>query len=406
MDQKILGKKLLKARGNCGLNQHEVEKALDLPQKAITRIESGERLVSTLELAKLAALYHQPIADFFTESDTEEDLFLVLHRLEPGIEKNRKINEEVARCIHICREGISIKKLLNRYSQQQMRSYSSSFPENTIKAIEEGEKAAKDERRCLGIGYAPIGDIAELFSSQGLWCAGISLLPEMSGLFLQHASLGRVILVNASHAPTRQRFSYAHEYAHALFDHASRVLISNATNSSDLIEKRANAFAAALLLPSEGIEEMVRNLGKGHSSRNFQSVFDVARESSFDAEERQVVQKITPQDVAIIARHFKVSYQATVYRLHSLRYLNAKEKEVLLALEDEGKQYLALIGFLPESEKSEKSSSSKRELKTYISQLIIDAYRQEAISRGRFFELCKLIELPAEKLLSIAENIS
>ena len=67
----------------------------------------------------------------------------------------------------------------------------------------------------------------------------------MSGMFLRHPSIGFAILVNSSHPRGRKRFSYAHEYAHALLDRDRNIAVSTTDNSSELIERRANAFSAA-----------------------------------------------------------------------------------------------------------------------------------------------------------------
>ena len=216
-----------------------------------------------------------------------------------------------------------------------------------------------------------------------------------------HPSMGIAILVNANHVRSRQLFSYAHEYAHALFDRDRAISISTAENAVEFIEKRANAFAAAFLIPSEGVAEMMRSIDKGRSSRTHLSIFDVATEKVVEAEDRQLAsaQKISPQDVALIANTFGVSYQATVYRLHSLNYLSQKEREALLLEESKGKDYLRILDL----EKPEKSIHPQRELKPRISRLMIEAYRCEKISRGRFMELSKLLKLPGEKLLEIAE---
>lgn len=407
MDQKILGKKLQRAREKQGLTQEAVEQALGLPQKAVTRIETGQRQISTLELMKIAELFHRPIADFLSDQDTiEEDLLTVLYRCAPGLEKDPKIQKEVSRYVYLCREGAFLEDSLNISSRPRMSSYLFGLPQNTFHAIEQGEQAAKDERRRLGLGNLPIHDIVELFSSQGIWCMGTELPHDMSGLFLHDPSLGIAILVNAHHVRSRQHFSYAHEYAHALFDQDNAVLISASHNASELIEKRANAFAAAFLLPSEGIAELLQSIGKGGSSRNSVAIFDVANESVMEAEDRLLAsaQKISPQDVALIAHHFRVSYQATIYRLHSLRYLSPKEREKLLQEELVGKEYLRMLDFLQDLDEKEKSSFQQRELKAYISRLVIEAYRCEKISRGRLMELSKLLCLPGEKLLEMAKT--
>ena len=275
MDKKELGKKIKKERKRRGLTQEKIEKSLNLPQKAMTRIESGERVPSTFELEKLAKLFHISIGDFLKNDIIDKDPLISLYRMAPGLEKDPIIQEEIHRCVHICKEGIFLEKLLE-YPQRQ-RIFFSSFepPQTALEAIKQGEQAAKEERRRLGMGSLPVHDIIELLASQGIWCASTNLPSEMSGLFLYHISIGIIILINATHGIARQRFSYAHEYAHALFDLNQQILISDAMNSYNLIEKRANSFAAAFLMPEEGIEEILYSINKGFASKTSFSIFNV-----------------------------------------------------------------------------------------------------------------------------------
>ena len=103
----------------------------------------------------------------------------------------------------------------------------------------------------------------------GVWCE-LGLKPHLTVNYkvsndpdfeekVQHHSIGLGILVNAAHSRARKRFSYAHEFAHALMDREAEITVSSAENASQLIEKRANAFAAAFLMPRGGIAEALRN---------------------------------------------------------------------------------------------------------------------------------------------------
>jgi|GEM_PF-2947674 hypothetical protein len=147
---------------------------------------------------------------------------------------------------------------------------------------------------------------------------------------------------------------------------------------------------------------LMHYLNKGFSSRISFSIYDVSTQGIIETEERQLSknQKISPQDLALIAYRFAVSYQAVVYRLHSLRYLSQKAREELLEEEHKGKKYLRLLD-LEDLEQPNKQSLFQRELKTYISRLVIEAYRQQKISRGRVIELCKLLNLPPQDIIEL-----
>lgn len=405
MDQQALGKKLKRLREKSGLNQEAVEKAIGLPQKALTHIENGARKVSTLELAKFSELFHIPITDFFVGERQEEDVLVALHRIAPGLESDPKVHNQVTKCIQICKEGIFLKDVLGLTHQQTIRTYACSPPHDAQEAKKQGEEVAREERLGLELGDVPIHDIADVLSSQGIWTAQTILPVEMSGLFLHHALIGMAIIVNTKHAHVRQRFSYAHEYAHVLFDANRTITISNSDNSSDFIEIRANAFASAFLMPEQGIVHLLRLMGKGESSRVEFTIYDASTESALIKQYRQTAtsQKISPQNIARIAHHFCVSYQAVVYRLQNLGHLKVKERDELLNEESKGREYLRIL-HLQELEIPLESVSQNRELKAQIAYLAIEAFQREEISRGRLLDISKLLELSGKELLQLAES--
>ena len=228
----------------------------------------------------------------------------------------------------------------------------------------------------------------------------------MSGLFLHHSLLGMAILVNANHVSARQRFSYAHEYAHALFDANRTITVSDSDNAGDLVEVRANAFASAFLMPEQGIANLLRLMGKGEGSRVDLAIYDASTESAIEVQYRQTAtsQKISAQAIAWIAHHFGVSYQATVYRLQNLGYFKAIERDCLLKEEFKGREYLRILRLVQEVEIPTEPASQNRELKAQITYLAIEAFQRGEISRGRLLDLSKLLELSGKELLQLAES--
>jgi Zn-dependent peptidase ImmA (M78 family) len=79
---------------------------------------------------------------------------------------------------------------------------------------------------------------------------------NISGLFIVHPTAGKCILVNASEDVYRQRFSAAHELAHALFDADALARVSLRSETSTPLERRANAFASAYLMPPAQLRKL------------------------------------------------------------------------------------------------------------------------------------------------------
>ncbi len=407
MDPIKLGIQLRAARETRGLSQQAAADALGVPRTAVTQIESGKRSVSTLELTKLAECYRHPVSHFFREAveDENEDVLVALHRIVPSLKRDSEVREQIDRCVSLCREGVVLEKILGLGPRTGPPVHNVRVPRTAGQAVTQAEQLADEERYRLNIGNAPLADVSELIGSQGIWASGIELPGHMSGLFLRHPSIGLAILVNASHPRGRKRFSYAHEYAHALFDRERTISISSTDNSAELVEKRANAFAAAFLMPRNGVSEVLRTLDKGLPARHEQTIFDAASGGRIQAEFRPPArsQRITYKDVALVAHHFGVSYQAALYRLKSLKYVSQSASGGLLDQEHFGMRYLRLLNKLDELENPEQRQYWDRELRSEIAHLAIEAYRREDISRGRLLALSKTLEIDGKALLILAE---
>jgi Zn-dependent peptidase ImmA (M78 family)/transcriptional regulator with XRE-family HTH domain len=405
MDAAELGDRLRAARDRRGLSQQAVAHALGLPRTAITNMETGARAVSTLEITKLANLYGQTPAYFLASNEQEtEDLFVVLHRALPEIEGTPQIEGEVRRILDLYREGAALRSLLDQASEQTVPNYASKLS-SVGDAIRQGEVVAQEERRRLGLGTAPIINTAETISAQGLWTAATELPNGLSGLFVNHPSIGLAILVNVQHWPVRRRFSYAHEYAHALFDRSEAITTTRSQNATQLAEKRANAFAAAFLIPAGGVADHLRQLDKGSPSRRSQSLFDVANNAMMEAElrTRPGSQAITYQDVASLARRFGVSYEAAVWRLKSLSHVSGTDTTALMGQREIGKRFIHLLGFDELLEKGRITEQPEQELRSQLVRLAVEAFRQEEISRGRLVELAKKLKVDPPELIELAE---
>lgn len=405
-----LSRRLRDARVACGLSQQAVAKVVGVPRSAITQMEAGKRSVSTLELGKLASCYRRPVASFLADEEEHEDISVALHRVAPGLEAYPEVRHQVDRCVELCREGVTLESLLgcDRRSGPPLRELRA--PRSTGESITQAERVADEERLRLNIGHTPIADVAELIATQGIWASAVDLPDHMSGLFLRHPSIGIAILVNASHPHVRKRFSFAHEYAHALFDRDRTIRVSSADNSADQVEKRANAFAAAFLMPRGGVDEVMQRLGKRSRGGPQQLIYDAARDGPISSEPRSSprTQRITYKDVVTMARRFGVSYQASVYRLRSLGYVSQAECADLLEREVLGRDYLRVLGVREEQNEAACAGDRRTrylELRAEIASLAIEAYRREEISRGRLLELSEFLGTDWRELLHLGETL-
>ncbi|MXY50130.1 MAG: ImmA/IrrE family metallo-endopeptidase [Gemmatimonadetes bacterium] len=404
MDLRELGQRLRYAREFRGLSQQATAKAIGVTRTAITQMESGNRSVSTLELSKLAECFRRPISYFFQETTEEEDILISLYRIAPNLKSNRAIRNRVGQCLDLFREGLAMKKILGIESRAGLPVYDIQPPRTRGDAITQGNKAATEERRRLGIGESPIHNITELIVSQGIWASDAKLPQEMSGLFVNHSSFGLAIVVNSDHSRGRKQFSYAHEYAHALMDRDGNLAVSSRENSSELVEVRANAFAASFLMPAGGVYEELKDLDTDFPYQRVHTVYDAARGEPLEGVIRTSPSSrgVTYKDVAKIAHRFGVSYQAALYRMKSLRIVSDQEMDRQMALEDLGKEFLNELSDSESVERRDLKKPSDRELRFEVAGLAIEAFRRDCISQGRLLELSKLLKIDGQQFIDFA----
>ncbi|WP_419935143.1 helix-turn-helix domain-containing protein [Candidatus Palauibacter sp.] len=411
-----LAERLRGAREACGMTQQQVADALGVPRTALSKLEGGTRAVSTLELTKLVDLYAFPTSYFLASDDAPpEDVAQVLLRAIPEMTRDPEVGNALRFGAALYRQGASLRRLLGRRAEPIVPDYSASMS-STSDAIRQGENIAAEERRRLGLGDVPISSMADLVGNQGIWVSGAHLPEDLSGVFVSHATIGLGMFLNRRHGAVRRRFACAHEYAHALFDRGRTVTASRRDNASERSETRANAFAAAFLMPVEGVARQLGRDGKGRPSRHARTFLDVANDVAAGAvvRERSGSQRITYADVAELALHFKVGFRAAVWRLESLRHTSKAESSALLAQSEVANRYVRMLdGNRPtagaasqpvrdSSPDSGRKARHDRALRSRLVRLAIEAFRQEVISRGRLLDIGRKLDIDEDELLDLA----
>ena len=398
--QQELGTRIRAAREASRMTQHQVAKHLGVSRPTVVQIEAGNRSVSSLDLDKVAYLFGRDLREFVAESFQAEDTLAALFRAQPDVVEQpaamEKMREKLRECMALGRELTNLERLVGiDRDLSAVATYTRQAPRNRWEAIQQGQRLAAEERRRLGLGSAPLPALADLLESQGVRTGLVKLPEDVSGLTLSERNIGLFVVANRAHHHLRRRFSFAHEYAHVVVDRDRSGLVSRVSDRDDLIEVRANSFAASFLMPEEGVRQFVANVGKGSPSRTYAEVFDEA--GSVDAEGRSEPgsQAVQLYDVVQLAHYFGVSRLAALYRLRNLRLASAAEFGEIKALDDAGKgrQLAELLG-LPEPD----DSIVRNEFHHRFLGLALEAYRREEISRGKLKELATMVDLTADDL--------
>ena len=180
-------------------------------------------------------------------------------------------------------------------------------------AWHDGERAARALRFELGLGYAPI-DIYDVIAQRGVALA-FRDLGEDDGRYVFHAGQGLIIVNSTCGQASRQRFTAAHELGHHELhrfsedDETPTYLVDRNIyeTGGDRREVEANAFAAAILLPTEALKAEFPTRGK-----------------------------VEIEQVTEIMRRYGVSLKTAVFRLHNSSRITARTRDLLLQ-EGEGR---------------------------------------------------------------------
>lgn len=401
LNQIDLARRLREARESAGLRQEDVARHLGLSRPSVAQIESGNRAVTGLELAQLARLFGRDVRDFLAADFDPSESVLALFRAAVEVAGNEEALESLRDCLQISRELASLESLLGLdRSQVGAPSYTVDPPRTRWQAIEQGTQVATEERRRLGLGGRPVGDVSALLEEQGVRTAMLALPEVVSGLALMERGLSLSVVINERHHRLRRRFSWIHEYAHVLLDRSHRGTISLETRRDDLAEVRANAFAASFLMPEEGVRAYLADLGRGPATRERFEIFDEAETVSAEVRPEPGAQGVGLYEIVLLAQHFEVSRTAAIYRLFNLRLLSQAMREELLEGEKAGRgKRIAELLRLPRHHAEERDEFRLRFLG-----LALEAYRREKITRAKLRELSRLVGYDDATLESLLEN--
>jgi Zn-dependent peptidase ImmA (M78 family)/transcriptional regulator with XRE-family HTH domain len=385
-----LGRRIRSAREGCGLTQEQLGDAVELARLAISQIESGNRSVSSIELDRIAYVVGRDIKSLLAEDFVEQDALATLFRRETQLAEHAELLLALQESLALGREMSNLERLLG-IDRAKLRAAIYELPpaQSRWEAIQQGQRVASDDRQRLGLGIGPIGDLAEVCESQGVRTGAVSLPDNISGLTVWDNKIGIFVVINRDHSVLRRRFSFAHEYAHVLIDRDRSGAISRAENRSELLEVRANAFAAEFMMPAEGVSQFVRALGKGGASRAQMAVFDETDVVQVEQRSPPGSQSIQLYDVTLLAHHFGVSRISALYRLKNLRVIDEREFQQLKSQEDTGAgktvaDFLSADG--PVNERGSRDEFRRRFLG-----LALEANRRQEITQRKFSELAAMV---------------
>jgi len=394
IDQVELGRRLKQAREACGLTQEDSAIEMGMVRATVAHIELGNRSVSGIELSRFAHLYARDIREFLAPSFSVSGLTAVLFRSDE--DAGDGVKAALRDCIALGHQLRDLEELLGiTRSTGNVASYPSVALGSKWDAIQNGTQAAMEERRRLGLGSGPLPDLPALLETQGIRTGLIPMPEGVSGLMISDPSVGLFVVVNRQHPSARQRFSWCHEYAHLLLDRAQLGHVSRESERADLLEVRANVFAANFLMPEDGVRQFVATLGKGNTSRLHAEVFDEAGVVPVDSRTAGGSQDLQIYDVVKLAFHFGVSVLSALYRLLNLKLVTDRQFQEMKQMDTDGvsRAVADLLGLCEAPVDEQVTAFYRRYLV-----LALEAYRREKISHRKLVEIGNKLGVPATEI--------
>ncbi len=280
--------------------KHVSEKMGFSNYQTLSSIESGERDIKAWELAKLSEIYGRKI-DFFVSKQTGISQPKVLWQ-DPS--KTEQTIEAQRRFLLFCE---NYKRLLELTNEAEIKS-ASPLPLSNKKEFKKGgfhyvDEFAEECHACLNLGRRPAHSLPNVLEQlHNILVLYMDLEIAGSGASTS-GDFGKAILINSLDAPWRRNYDLAHELFHLItWDIFSNdEIYSKSKNDKSEVEKWADAFASAVLLPAEEVRrEFLKRLENN---------------------------KIAYINLIEIAMEFRVSIEALLWRLVTLNLLRRRDVE-------------------------------------------------------------------------------
>ena len=243
--QKINSVRLKEARIARGYSQSKLGNLFGVSRQTISKYEEGCMSPKAEIFNKYVELLNFPLSYFYNSTlDYESSDTAILFR-------------SLATASKMEREKLSIRaewiKRIVRYFSQYLE-----FPEVIIKqqtinkdySAEEIENLSKLLRQHWNLGLGPISNLTALLQNKGCFIARTKIkVSKSDGCSKWSENRPYIFLTADKNVAVRSRFDLAHELGHLILHHITEGMMNKELLKK--IEKEANYFAGAFLLPRE-----------------------------------------------------------------------------------------------------------------------------------------------------------
>lgn len=252
------GKRLTQARQARGITQTSLADMINVSRAAISQYEKGQRFPSSDVLNKIANTLNFPM-HFFLLSDGSRVSTPIFFRSMSSATKTARLRatwryEWLLNIVRYLKEFVTLPNV-NFPRFDHIPAEVASISDEVIEDI------ADRTRKHWGLGFGPISNVTWLLENNGAIVVrqklGARTLDAFSNWNEDDMPTPYFILGEEKISAVRSRFDAAHELGHIILHyHVDENTLRN-SSTFKLIEKQANHFASAFLLPEQTFSKEV-----------------------------------------------------------------------------------------------------------------------------------------------------
>jgi Zn-dependent peptidase ImmA (M78 family)/transcriptional regulator with XRE-family HTH domain len=356
-----LADRLKKARESAGLTIGDAASRLGFANyQTLSNIEKGEREVKASELALFAKTYFCNFSTLLMGDDQPLAAMNLLWRKAPSGERKKEIEAYIKNRFE---QYHFLERLLEIDKESNARLIT--VTPSDIRTTNQIDGLASKIGNLMNLGSRPALSLQKVMEQiLQIKILFIELSDFGSAAATVHPELGAAIVVNNEEAPWRINFTLAHELFHIItWDTFSPAEMEANEQLFTDIEKKADRFASALLLPEAEVrQELTKKI---------------------------IEQKLPLSDIVDVAREFGVSTSAILYRMANLQLI-PWDKANELSKNDE----LAMI-----DRRIRKDSAIDVPVSERFISLSAKCLRKGLISRGKFAEILSIDRADIDEFL-------
>lgn len=245
---KFIPERLVEAREIRGITSTELAGLIGISQQAISKFEAANNSGPSYEtLEKVSDALNLPVTFFYKPLSHNEESVVFFRSKSAATVKSKKIHSRKLDWIRSISQYADDLLVFPKINIPRIIDREHFVPTDFV----EIEKIAADVRAGWGLGNGPISNIVALLEKMG---AVVARSP-FSNHDIDACSIWRngerpYILLSNDKTAARSRFDIAHELGHLILHSRIKVSEFNQKENYKRIEKEANRFASAFLLPA------------------------------------------------------------------------------------------------------------------------------------------------------------